>query len=148
MPLALRLAALTLAAAAALPALADSFASSASDSLSVSSTKISNSLSDSSQASSSRDARNAQGDYKVIDVAEVAGRPGVLKARLHAVDRDDELFLTLPREAAANGQVAAGTIVTAMQRPYGIEFATGTDHRAFFLALADQWADELKSTAL
>lgn len=147
MPLALRLAALALAAAA-LPAFADSLASSASGSLSVSSDKISNSLSDSSQSSSNRDARNAQGDYKVIDVAEVADRPGVLKARLHAVDREDEFFLTLPREAAANGQVAAGAVVTAMQRPYGIEFATGGEHRAFFLALADQWADELESKAL
>ena len=147
MPLALRLAALTLAAAA-LPSFADSLASSASGSLSVSSDKISNSLSDSSQSSSNRDARNAQGDYKVIDVAEVAGRPGALKARLHAVGRDDEFFLTLPREAAADGQVAPGAVVTAMQRPYGIEFATGAEHRAFFLALADQWADELTSTAL
>ena len=138
-----------LAVAAALPCMAESsIASSASDSLSVSSAKISDSISNSSQSSSQRDARNAQGDYKVIDVAAVEGRPGMVQLRLHALAQDDEFLLTLPREAAANGHVAKDAIVTAMQRPYGIEFATGQEHAAFFLALADDWANELKTTAL
>ena len=143
-----RLATLVLLAAA-LPAFAESsIASSASDSLSVSSAKISDSISNSSQSSSQRDARNAQGDYKVIEVADVAGRPGMVQLRLHALAQDDEFMLTLPREAAANGHVAKDAVVTAMQRPYGIEFATGQEHAAFFLALADDWANELRTTAL
>ena len=143
-----RLATLVLLAAA-LPAFAESsIASSASDSLSVSSAKISDWISNSSQSSSQRDARNAQGDYKVIEVADVAGRPGMVQLRLHALAQDDEFMLTLPREAAANGHVAKDAVVTAMQRPYGIEFATGQEHAAFFLALADDWANELRTTAL
>jgi len=149
MRISLRLATLALAAAAAAPSFAESsVASSASDSLSVSSAKISDSISNSSQSSSQKDARNAQGDYKVIDVAEVAGKPGLVQLRLHAVGADDEFLLTLPRQAAANGHVAKDAVVTAMQRPYGIEFAAGDEHAAFFLALNDAWADELKTTAL
>jgi hypothetical protein len=145
----LRLAALSLLAAAALPSFAESsVASSASDSVSVSSAKISDSISDSSQSSSHRDARNAQGDYRVLDVAEVAGRPGMVQLRLHAVAADDEFLLTLPARAAADGHVAKGAVVAALPRPYGIEFATAPEHAAFFLALADDWANELKTTAL
>ena len=143
-----RLATLVLLAAA-LPAFAESsVASSASDSVSASFGKLSDSISNSSQSLSSRDARNAQGDYKVIDVAEVAGRPGMVRLRLQAVAQDEELFLTLPREAVDHGHVAKDMVVTALQRPYGIEFASGQPHAAFFLALADDWAAELKTSPL
>ena len=67
---------------------------------------------------------------------------------VHLLAQDDERLLTLPRQAAANGHVAKDAIVTAMQRPYGIEFAAGDKHEAFFLALADDWAAEMKTTAL
>jgi hypothetical protein len=143
-----RLATLALAAAA-LPCFAESsVASMASDSLSVSSAKISDSISNSSQSSSQRDARNAQGDYKVIEVAEVAGRPGMLQLHLQPLAQGEDFLLTLPRQAAANGHVAKDAVVTALQRPYGIEFATGEPHAAFFLALADDWAQELKTSPL
>jgi hypothetical protein len=143
-----RLATLALLAAA-VPCFAESsIASSASDSVSVSLAKISDSISNSSQSSSNRDNRNAQGDYKVIDVAEVAGRPGMVQLHLQPLAQGDDFLLTLPRQAAANGHVENGGIVTALQRPYGIEFATGEPHAAFFLALTDDWARELKTAPL
>jgi hypothetical protein len=149
----LRLAALALAAAAlAGPCRAESsIASSASDSLSRSSASISDSITGSSHASSP-DNRQARGDFKVIEMAAVDGKPDMVRLRLQPVaataTADDEIQLLLPREAAAHGRVADGTIVTALPRPYGIEFATGQPHAAFFLALADDWQQELKSAPL
>jgi hypothetical protein len=139
-----RLATLALLAAA-VPCFAESsVASSASDSVSVSLAKISDSISNSSQSSSNRDARNAQGDYKVIDVAEVAGRPGMVQLHLQPLAEGEDFLLTLPRQAAANGHVEKNGIVTALQRPYGIEFATTQPRAAFFLALADDVVRDTK----
>ncbi len=124
-----------LSCAAPLAALAaSSAASSVSDSLTQSSASISDSLTDSSHSSSPAN-RQAQGDYKVIDVAEVAGQPGC-----------EELYLRLPRTAADQGHVGNGAIVTALQRPYGIEFAANQPRAAFFLALADDVVREMKLT--
>jgi hypothetical protein len=142
-----RLAAIALlaGASAALPCFAESsVASSVSDSLSRSSASISDSITGSSHASSP-DNKQVQGDYKVIDVAEVADRPGLVRLALQPVAAGDAIFLTLPRAAAADGHVARDTVVTALQRPYGIEFASGQPHAAFFLALADDWARDLKA---
>jgi hypothetical protein len=141
-----------LACAAALPCLAESsVASLASDSLSRSSASISDSFTGSSHASSP-DNHQVKGDYKVIEMAEVDQRPGMVRLRLQpvadAATADDQVFLLLPREAAADGHVAKDAIVTAMQRPYGIEFASGQPHAAFFLALADDWARDLKAAPL
>ena len=70
------------ACVAALPAHAESsIASSASDSLSTSMAKLSDSLANSS-TSSSPGQHQAKGDYKVIEVAELEGRPGMLRLRL------------------------------------------------------------------
>lgn len=142
-----------LAGVATLPCQAESsFASSVSDSLSRSSGSISDSLHGSSNASSP-DNRQVKGDYKVIDVAEVADRPGLVQLRLQPVAMADaparqEVLLWVPREAAEKGHAGNGAIVTAMQRPYGIEFANGRSHEAFFLALADDWSRETRSTPL
>jgi hypothetical protein len=149
-----RLAAIALVAgaSAAAPCFAESsVASSLSDSLSRSSASISDSITGSSHASSP-DNKQVRGDYKVTDVAEVDGRPGMLRVALQPLaagaTADDAIFLTLPREAAADGHVARDAVVTAMQRPYGIEFASGQPHAAFFLALADDWARDLKAAPL
>jgi len=148
-PLKTRLATIALLAAAATPfAHAESSITSlASDSLSRSSGSISDSITGSSHASSP-DNRQVQGDYKVIDVAEVAARPGMVQLRLQKVattaGADDEVLLLLPRAAADQGHVAKDAVVTAMQRPYGIEFASGQPHAAFFLALADDYVREMK----
>lgn len=160
-----RLAAVALlTCAVALPSQAESsITSSASDSLSRSSGSISDSITGSSHASSP-DNKQVKGDYKVIDMAEVDGRPDMVQLRLQPVVASaetperaaqpaataavDQLLLTLPREAAESGHIARNGVVTAMQRPYGIEFASGQPHAAFFLALADDWVREMKMAPL
>jgi hypothetical protein len=141
-----------LAVAAALPCMAESSAaSSVSDSLSDSSKGISDSIKGSSN-SSSPDNKQVKGDYKVIDMADAAGQPGMVQLRLQHVvalgTAEDEIVLTLPRAAVDNGHVSKDAVITALQRPYGIEFANGQPRAAFFLALADDWASDLKSAPL
>jgi hypothetical protein len=141
------LAALALACAATVSAHADSFsASSASDSLSTSMADLSDSISNSSTSSSPGQHR-AEGDYRVIDVAEVPDRPRLLRLHLQPLpeDRDGTVDLTLPREAVAAAHVDKGGVITALPRPYGIEFATGAAHEPFFLALDDAWMREMRS---
>ena len=119
---------------------ASSVGSSVSDSLTQSSGSVSDSLKGSSH-SSSPDNKQVKGDYKVIDMAAVDGQPGFVELHLMravaGADTGAEIYLKLPREAAAKGHVATGATVTALQRPYGIEFATAQPRAAFFLALAD-----------
>ena len=127
---------------------ASSAASSVSDSLTQSSASISDSLRDSSH-SSSPDNKQAQGDYKVIDVAELADQPGYVELHLQPVATNtagEEMYLRLPRVAADQGHVDTGAIVTALQRPYGIEFAANQPRAAFFLALADDVVRDMKLT--
>jgi hypothetical protein len=125
---------------------ASSAASSVSDSLTTSSGSISDSLKDSSH-SSSPDNKQAVGDYKVIEMAELADQPGLVELHLQPVAANQagqEIYLRLPRTAADQGHVGNGAIVTALQRPYGIEFAANQPRAAFFLALADDVVREMK----
>ena len=125
---------------------ASSAASSVSDSLTQSSASISDSLTDSSHSSSPAN-KQAQGDFRVIDVADVAAQPGYVELHLRPVATNtvgEELYLRLPRTAAEQGHVDTGAIVTALQRPYGIEFAANQPRAAFFLALADDVVREMK----
>ncbi|MET0517336.1 MAG: hypothetical protein ABW005_00755 [Burkholderiaceae bacterium] len=142
--------ALLLAASGAARAESASSAS-ISTSLTTSSASISNSIERSSDSSSRKD-KVAQGDYRVVEIAEAAGRPGHLRVHLQALaageDADDDFFLVLPRQAAENGRLAAGAIVAAQPRPYGIEFAAADGQgrrQAFFLVLDETWQRELKS---
>ena len=124
---------------------ASSAASSISDSLTQSSGSVSDSLKGSSH-SSSPDDKQVKGDYKVTDVAEVDGQPGFVELHLQpvATGAGAEVYLKLPRTAAETGHIAAGATVTALQRPYGIEFAANQPRAAFFLALADDVARDMK----
>jgi hypothetical protein len=137
-----------LACAAPLSCLAaSSVGSSVSDSLTQSSGSISDSITGSSH-SSSPDNKQVKGDYKVIDMAEVADHPGMVELHLQPVAANatagGEIYLRVPVAAATQGRVANGAIVTAMQRPYGIEFAANQPRAAFFLALADDVARDMK----
>jgi hypothetical protein len=136
------------------PALADSLASSASSAGSASVGSLSDSIGGSSK-SSSPDNKVAEGDYRVIDVAEAAGRPGMLRLQLQAAqarDDDGQIWLTLPQLALAQQPISLGDIVSARHRPYGIEFARGAqaapEREAFFLVLADDWLGELAPRAV
>ena len=126
---------------------ASSAASSVSDSLTQSSGSVSDSLKGSSH-SSSPDNKQVKGDYKVTDVAEVAGKPDFVELHLMpattGANAGIEVYVTMPRVAAEQGHVATGATVTALQRPYGIEFATAQPRTAFFLALADDVARDMK----
>ena len=134
--------------ACATPAWAESsVASSASDSVSTSVGSVSDSIKNSSDGSS-KATGVAAGDYKVIDMAAVAERPGTVRMKLQAVNdttSDGEFFLYVPQEAVDQGRVATGRIVTAHARPYGVEFASEATSKAFFLVLADDWYRELKT---
>ena len=124
---------------------ASSAASSISDSLTQSSGSVSDSLKGSSH-SSSPDDKQVKGDYKVTDVAEVDGQPGFVELHLQpvAANAGIEVYVKVPRAAAETGHITAGTAVTAMQRPYGVEFATTQPRAAFFLALADDVVRDTK----
>ncbi|MFO1220039.1 MAG: hypothetical protein U1E89_16855 [Burkholderiaceae bacterium] len=139
--------ALALAIASTLAA-AESFASSASSAGSASLGSISDSVKGSSK-SSSGETKVAEGDYRVVEVAELTDRPGLLQLKLQAADvagEAGELWLTLPQKALAPRLLQVGDTVHAHKRPYGFEFARadGADGRTpFFLVLADDWKREL-----
>ena len=137
-----------LACAAPLTCLAaSSVGSSVSDSLTESSGSVSDSLKGSSH-SSSPDNKQVKGDYKVTDVAAVAGKPEFVELHLMPAGAGAEVYLTVPRVAVDKAHVAAGATVTALQRPYGIEFATTQPRAAFFLALADDAVRDMKMAPL
>ncbi len=112
--------------------------SSASSASSTSVGSSSASIQNSSDSSSRRE-RVAQRAYTVIDMAELAGQPDMLRVRLHAADTratpaggtphadataGDRVFLLLPREAAVKAQLAPGMQVIAQHQVYGVAFAT------------------------
>ena len=83
-----------------------------------------------------------EGDPQVRPAAVGQLRP------VAATSDETDILLTLPRVAAANGHVEKDATITALQRPYGIEFASGQPHAAFFLALANDWVRDLKTAPL
>lgn len=134
-----------LLAAAAAPCSAESFASSASSAGSASSGSVSDSFGESSD-SSSPDRKVAEGDYRVTAVAQLDGRPGMLRLTLAPTEPRagaGEFVLMLPQQALGAQGLAAGDVVSARHRAYGLEFARATTREAFFLVLADDWHREL-----
>jgi hypothetical protein len=140
----------------ALPVLASSTAaSSASEGASASVGSVSTSFETSSDASSKKE-KTAAGDYKLIDVADVAERPGTLRLTLQPVaaaatataKADDHFILYVPAQVVAQNTVATGQVVSARPRAYGVEFAKADTGRAFFLVLHDEWHRELQSNAV
>jgi hypothetical protein len=137
---------------AAGPALAaSSAASSAVGGSSASVGSISTSFEQSSN-SSSKTTTAAEGDYRIIEVTEVAERPGFLRLTLRALTTGQdaetaatEFALVLPQAAVAQGRLAAGQVVSAHARPYGTEFASADTQQAFFLLLTDDWYRELRT---
>ena len=137
--------------ATALPALASSTAaSSASEGGSASVGSVSDSFEASSDGSSKKE-KVAEGDYKVIEVAAMAERPGTMRLKLQPLAdtrEENAFFLYLPQKALAMNPVAAGQTVAARTRPYGTEFAKAETGKAFFLVLSDDWYRELQSNAV
>jgi hypothetical protein len=148
-------AAAVLSLACAGPALAASSASSASsDSIATSVGGISGSFGTSSN-SSSKTVTAANGDYTIVAMAEAPGRDGIVRLTLQATTEraaPDEFYLYLPQATAAQAHLKQGGIVSARARPYGTEFAYGSqdgaDRQAFYLVLADDWYRELRTQAV
>ncbi len=135
----------------AAPAWADpaSSASSASSTASQSVGSISGSIERSSDASSGKN-NVAEGEYRIIEVADVAEQPGTKRMKLQAVKTtgkaaDDEFFLYLPQQVVDQGRLAPGGTVMARQKPYGLEFAQAKTLKGFFMALKDEWYRELQT---
>ena len=104
-----------------------------------------------SSKSSTGDEKVSAGDYRLIEVAESAGRPDALRLKLQAVPGTGaagEFFLHVPRVTAERHGVASGQVVSASERPYGIEFALGAPRQAFFLLMDDAWYRELRTTVV
>jgi hypothetical protein len=131
-------------AAATLPAQAASSASSAvSDSLSTSVDSLSNSLRRSSRSSSGDD-KVADGDYRIVEIAAVADQPDKRRLVLQPVAGEGEGFtLDVAQSLLAETGLEAGKVISARNRPYGIEFALAPTKQVFFLALEDAWLREL-----
>ncbi|KAB8044698.1 hypothetical protein [Janthinobacterium aquaticum] len=121
---------------------ADSFVSSASSAGSASSGSVSDSLNGSSN-SSSRDNKVANGPYRIIDIAAVAGRDGMTRLTLQTDAGKQPVLLDLPQVALDKQQLAQGDMIYAQNRAYGIEFSRNDTRAAFFLVLADDWYGEL-----
>lgn len=143
-------AAITVACAAlSLPVgAASSTASSASESIATSVGSLSGSIENSSKGSS-KATGVAEGDYRLIEVAELTERPGLVRMTLQAIaqaDADNAFFLYVPKAVADQTRLAKGDTVNARTRPYGVEFAQGQPREAFFLVLADEWLRELQTT--
>lgn len=135
---------------------ADSFTSSASSAGSASSASISDSLSASSDSSSdsdndSSDSDNEQvanGDYRIMEVAEVADRPAMRRLTLEADDAPRRFQLDLPTDILKQERLQRGDRVHVQQRVYGLEFAHSDNREAFYLVLSDDWHDELAARPL
>lgn len=139
--------ALVIAAGACVPALAASSASSASSEAGSASVGSLSTSVEGSSNSSSGGQRTAAGDYKVTAVAEAPTRPGAMRLTLQAVPgsgAEGEFYLYVPRQTVAEHTLAAGQVVRAEARPYGLQFATA--ERAFFLAMDDAWLNEMRTT--
>lgn len=133
--------------AASLPALAGSLSTSSAAGGSSASSASSTSVEKSSDSSTGNKGV-AEGPYKIIDVAAVPERPGMVRMKLQAVatpGADGEFFLYVPQQTFAQNRLAAGQTVLASQRPYGLEFAHADTRAAFFLVLNDDWFRDLAS---
>lgn len=131
---------------AAVPAWADS-TSSASSASSTSIGSSSASIEKSSNSSSNKE-RVAQGQYTIVEMTAMTQQPDTVRLRLQAVADASEFVLLLPRAATERAQLAAGQVVSAEHRPYGLAFATvdaSVGNTPFFLVLDDDWFRELES---
>ena len=129
---------------------ASSASSAASDGASTSVGSSSTSVEKSSASSSNND-KVAAGEYRIAQIAALDQQPGRLRVTLQTLDGRDAFDLLLPQAAATQGRLAAGGLVTAKTRDYGLEFSAGagaTRGEAFFLVLDDAWHQELRTRAV
>ena len=133
---------------------AESFASSASSAGSKSVGSLSDSLTGSSN-SSSGEKKVAEGNYRIEQVAEVAGKPDHLRLHLRphpqttaTAGAAGAVLLDLPRQAVERQALGVDTVIALRQRAYGMEVAHQATQAAFFLLLADGWRNDLDTRAV
>lgn len=144
-PLNLRVACVAMALGATLQVRADPFTSSASSAGSASSGSVSGSLRGSSDSSTGV-TKNADGDYRVIEVAALPDRAGIARMTLQADDPQQRIVLDLPQTIVDAQRLGRDGLVHAQRREYGFEFARGDTREAFYLVLADAWYEELAAS--
>lgn len=141
-----------LAVGLAAPAVAESLASSTASASSASVGSLSDSISGSSNSSRGGDKAVTAGDYRIVEVAALAERPGKLRIRLQGEQADladASFFLELPQTTFEREGLAAGQRLHVSERPYGLAFARAAAPReAFFLVLDDTWYRDLDTRAL
>jgi hypothetical protein len=84
-------------------------------------------------------------------VAEVRGTPGLLRLTMEPLEATADargFQLDLPARALGGRAIVPGDVISAQQRPYGLEFARGRQREAFFLVLADEWHRDLETRPL
>lgn len=105
------------------------------------------SISKSSENSSNAVAKVAEGDYKVIAVAQAdAAHPGRTQLTLAAAgnERNPVFNLYVPQEDMRQGNVRVGDVVHAQKRAYGLAFARQGEAKPFTLVLDDRWNGEFR----
>lgn len=123
---------------------ASSASSTASLGSSASVGSVSGSIETSSEGSSKGN-KVAAGPHRVIEVAAVAERPGVLRVRLQPLAGGADFALNLPQATAELARLVAGDTVDVRTRDYGLQFARADTQQAFFLVLHDTAWRELQS---
>lgn len=139
---AIRRTCLALAIGLAFNAYADSFASSASSAGSASSGSVSDSLRGSSKSSTGNE-KVADGDYRIIEVADAPERADFVRVAMQGNEPQQRIELELPRAVFAKQGLDRGDLVHTQRRVYGYEFSRGDTREAFYLAIADDWYGEL-----
>lgn len=135
-----------LACCMSVPALAVDLASSTASSASSAGSASVGSASDSlrSSGNSSGGAKQmAGGEYRIVELAEVAGHPDRLRLTLAAPQEPVQWELLLPRSVAEREGLAPGAVLRAAQQPYGVSFAVSGRAHPFFLVLDEAWQREL-----
>lgn len=121
---------------------AESFTSMASSAGSASSGSVSGSL-HSSSGSSKDDEKTVNGDYRIVDVAEIADKEGQVRVTMVADASQQRIALDLPAAVLAKQGLGRGDMIHAQPRAYGFEFARGDTHEPIYLVLSDNWQSEL-----
>jgi hypothetical protein len=113
---------------------------------------LSTSVETSSNSSTGGD-RKAAGPYRVEQVAVAADRPGHVRIALVPADaaaypEARAMALVVPEATAKTARLQRGDVVVVAERDFGLAFSRSDQAGAFFVALADGHARELRTRAV
>lgn len=90
----------------------------------------------------------AEGDYKVVDVAQAQDASGRMRLTLQpvaSVDDQDDIYLYVQGDQYARVHPRLGDIVSAKMRPYGAAFFMQGKGDPFVLVFRDGWSDQIQA---